>query len=144
MNTNKQIKIVLAVLSVILLFAGCTKSVYDQPVGMNDDAAIYGPVIFYNGNSYAVPPYEHISKELPDDAEYWGTSSEQSSEQIINGVLVDDVYNLDTDENVQITHMGGCAFYKSADNKRVYREVTGTNNGVTSTYYECFVLREEH
>ena len=50
MNTNKQIKIVLAVLSVILLFAGCTKSVYDQPVGMNDDAAIYGPVIFYNGN----------------------------------------------------------------------------------------------
>lgn len=36
------------------------------------------------------------------------------------------------------------AFYKSADNKEIYCKVTSTNNGITSTYYECFALKEEH
>lgn len=144
MNIKKWITILLIVLSAVLLLVGCNKSANEQIAGMKGDAAIYGPVIFYNENFYVTPPYEHISKELPDDAEYWGTSSEQSSDQIIDGVLVADVYNLDTDENVQITHMGGCTFYKSADNQKIYREDISTNNDITSVYYECFALKAEN
>lgn len=140
---KKIFKILLIILSVILLFAGCSgKSEYHP--GKNGEALIYGPCIFYNGNTYVTPQYENVSKELPDDSVYWGTSSVESSEQLINGVLVSNVYNLDTDKNVQITAISGYEFYKSVDEKRVYCRSKNANGDNASAYYTCYVLSNEN
>lgn len=140
---KKIFKILLIILSVILLFAGCSgKSEYHP--GKNGEALIYGPCIFYNGNTYVTPQYENVSKELPDDAVYWGTSLVESSEQLINGVLVSNVHNLDTDKNVQITAISGYEFYKSADEKRVYCRSKNANGDNASAYYTCYVLSNEN
>lgn len=140
---KKIFKILLIILSVILLFAGCFgKSEYHP--GKNGEALIYGPCIFCNGNTYVTPQYENVSEELPDDAVYWGTSSVESSEQLINGVLVSNVYNLDTDKNVQITAISGYEFYKSVDEKRVYCRSKNANGDNASAYYTCYVLSNEN
>lgn len=140
---KKIFKILLIILSVILLFAGCSDKSEYHP-GKNGEALIYGPCIFYNGNTYVTPQYENVSKELPDDSVYWGTSSVESSEQLINGVLVSNVYNLDTDKNVQITAISGYEFYKSADEKRVYCRSKNANGDNASAYYTCYVLSNEN
>lgn len=140
---KKIFKILLIILSVILLFAGCSDKSEYHP-GKNGETLIYGPCIFYNGNTYVTPQYENVSEELPDDAVYWGTSSVESSEQLINGVLVSNVHNLDTDENVQITAISGYEFYKSADEKRVYCRSKNANGDNASAYYTCYVLRNEN
>lgn len=140
---KKIFKILLIILSVILLFAGCSDKSEYHP-GKNGEALIYGPCIFYNGNTYVTPQYENVSKELPDDAVYWGTSSVESSEQLINGVLVSNVYNLDTDKNVQITAISGYEFYKSVDEKRVYCRSKNANGDNASAYYTCYVLSNEN
>lgn len=125
------------------MFAGCSDKSEYHP-GKNGEALIYGPCIFYNGNTYVTPQYENISEELPDDAAYWGTSSVESSEQLINGVLVSNVHNLDTDENVQITAISGYEFYKSADEKKVYCRSKNANGDNASAYYTCYVLSNEN
>lgn len=140
---KKIFKILLIILSVILLFAGCSDKNEYHPE-KNGEALIYGPCIFYNGNTYVTPQYENVSKELPDDAVYWGTSSVESSEQLINGVLVSNVHNLDTDKNVQITAISGYEFYKSADEKRVYCRSKNANGDNASAYYTCYVLSNEN
>ncbi len=140
---KKIFKILLIILSVILLFAGCSDKSEYHP-GKNGEPLIYGPCIFYNGNTYVTPQYENVSEELPDDAVYWGTSSVESSEQLINGVLVSNVHNLDTDKNVQITAISGYEFYKSADEKRVYCRSKNANGDNASAYYTCYVLSNEN
>ncbi|MDE5973905.1 MAG: hypothetical protein K2G73_04460 [Eubacterium sp.] len=140
---KKIFKILLIILSLILLFAGCSDDSEYIP-GKNGKGLIYGPCIFYNGNTYVTPQYENVVKDLPDDADYWGTSSVESSEQLINGVLVSNVHNLDTDENVQITAISGYEFYKSADEKRLYCRGKNANGDNASAYYTCYVLSNEN
>ena len=87
--------------------------------------------------------YENISYELPEDVNYWGTSSKEGSEQYINGILVCDVHNLDTDENVKITCInGGLEFYKSTDEKRVYTKSKVPDDSDAVPYYSCYEMVE--
>lgn len=139
---KKLSKILLIAFAIGILFCGCSVR-EEQYTDYNNGAALYGPCIFYNGNKYVTPPYEQISHKLPADAEYWGTSTEEGSEQYINGVLVSDVHTLDTDENVQITCInGGLAFYKSADEKRVYTKTEAPENSSAVPYYSCYAMVE--
>ncbi len=140
-NEKKIYIILFAVLTIVLLFVGCSDNNEYNVDGNN--GALYGPCIFYNGNQYVTPPYENISYELPEDVNYWGTSFQYGSEQYINGVLVCDVHNLNTNENVKITCInGGLEFYKSTDEKKVYTKSKAPDDSDAVPYYSCYVMVE--
>lgn len=102
------------------VLCGCSQQV--TPGLIDTGAAVLGACIHYNGYIYTM---SHGVLELPEDAVYWGKSTD-SSEQTINGVRVANVSNLIDangvlDDSIYITSITpNSEFYISADENIIY------------------------
>lgn len=117
---RKILKLLFTIFLLGAVLCGCSQ--HPTP-GLTDTGAVVpAPGIHYNGYIYTM---SHGVLELPEDAVYWGKSTD-SSEQIINGVRVTNVSNLINadgvlDDLIYITSITpNSEFYISADENTIY------------------------
>lgn len=102
------------------LLCGCSQ--HPTPGFTDTGAVVPAPLIRYNGYIYTM---SHGVLELPEDAEYWGKSTD-ASEQTIDGIRTVNVSNLirangRIDDSIYITSITpNSKFYISADENTIY------------------------
>ncbi|MDE6156019.1 MAG: hypothetical protein K2F67_06230 [Eubacterium sp.] len=117
---QKISKLLFTMLLLGAVLCGCSKQV--TPGFTGTGAVVTAPGIHYNGYIYTM---SHGVLELPEDAVYWGKSTD-TSEQTIDGVRTANVSNLidadgKIDASVYITNIApNSEFYISADENTIY------------------------
>lgn len=119
---RKILKLLFTIFLLGAVLCGCSQP--PTPGITGTGAVVPAPCIYYNGYIYTM---SHGVLELPEDAVYWGKSTNES-EQTIDGVRTANVSNLidaegKIDASIYITNIApNSEFYISADENTIYRK----------------------